>query len=350
MDYSTHMVYATNDSYNEISSSYLGLKSNHLSGHLAPFMQYCIVDINVLDGNMFMCNIDNLPKDDPYYTSYYCGSNYLLGMWYALFVVVFLSFLLTVVVGLYLRCSDWIHNYARNKSYLDKLLDYNYTCFSFLGFSIKYVTGGILNTVHRVWVKLFMFPPASSGAENSSNKYSTNKIHKDVVDVLHLFVCIRRFSLALVLFACILLLPTYTIMRKRASTYMYTYGWSVSIAYMDGSQISAIIFGIWMLLLVFCTVISIIMEKHRIDDNNDSLNHTSSNKSAVSSATQKKYSRSKMLYYYLVKFYLLGFILVDFIVMVIANALYIYITITQSPLYAAICKFIRCMITILVSM
>ena len=336
MDYSTHMVYAVNETSEEISSSYLGLKSNHLSGHLAAFMKECIVGINVLDGNMFMCNIDNLPKDDPYYNSYYCGSNYLLGMWYALFIVIILSVLLTTMVGLLLRCLGWKHRYEQNVTQLEVNWDNNLSCFSYFICSLKYLLNVLVDTLIRVWVKLFMFPPTSSGNENVGNKYSTNKIHKDIVDVLYLFVQIRRFSLALVSFACLILLPTYTVMRKQVSTYMYTYGWSVSIAYLSGRKVSLIIFGLWLLLLIVCTLNSIMVEKYRIDGN-CKVNSTVE-RSNPSSAMQEDLSQNKRLYYYLVKIYLLGFILADFVIMVVANALYIYITITQSPVYAAICK------------
>ena len=199
-------------------------------------------------------------------------------------------------------------------------------------------------TARRVAVKLFRLPDSieKAGVDPSSTrkKYSTKRIHEDITNVIYMFVQMRRLSLFLMLVAFLLFLPCFVVLREYGgSTHTYTYGWYLSLAFLEGSVQGRVVFALWLALLFSIAFLSLHIERQRIE-RKLRLSHRHNHKHGASSAHSpaKAASTSGWFYYVVIKAYLVGFILANCIAMIIANGLYIYVTMTQSPEYVAIGK------------
>ena len=412
------------------SSPFLGLKSNRLSGDIPSFFAE-LDSIDVLSGNLFDCSIDTLPRNDPAFESYWCASMYLYSMWGAVFSVFVLSLAFIVIVGVVLRfCfsediyedATVIFNRIRTLSYINEIdkrdgtdrterasiLSPYMNCIQWICYTMFTFVRGFFVTMGRVFIKVVAFPPGVISTKEKENhtvpidpavpfsfplsnyndklllmgdtastkynkqKYNTNKMHRDIVNVLYLFVTMRRFALFVLIVSVLIFLPTYSLLKVQfdSSTHTYQYGWFFSLAYIQSSQAGGTILVMWSCFMGFVAVLSVFTEARRIyirlfvapssrnvtnttgigsnNSNNvdatlplplrKSTSHRDTIESESTSADYKPKTPTTKNYstYYLVKIYLLVLMLINCLVMVILNGFYIYMQISQTPLVAAV--------------
>jgi hypothetical protein len=212
----------------------LGLSVNRLSGDLPPSITQVssnMSSLNVLAGNAFACNNDDLPSQDPSADSYSCGS-YELYVSSSTWLGFAGTFLLVVVViriilhqspvtvkrsGFYQRMVSW-------SSAISKLLD-------------------------ELTVKKNEVSPTSSVIR----RY---RLIKETVTFLLL---IRYFTQIVVFGGSILFciaLPIYIGLHPISSIVTYDYGYVTSIAYLHDVQ-PVIFVGIFLLLLLMITIYAV---------------------------------------------------------------------------------------------
>lgn len=367
MNYTATMVDMETPNYST-QKHYLGLKANRLSGPIPGFLQYVGIEIDVLAGNMFACDFDELPRKDNEYYHYWCGSLQLTSSWFNILSVVLVSALFLVMVSLIIRhcrCCFGEGSNGLNEEGDIFVQGRKTGCFSLISSVFVAFYETVPTTVARVTKKLLQFPPHRSNSNTpggsevggdlsagdagaaattqADSKYDTGKIHKDVVNVLYLFVYMRRFSVFMVIIGFVLMLPTYCIIKNassnnngQGSTHVYQYGWVPSLAYIGGRGEGFTVLVLWSFLMVIITCLCLVMEKARVDKGLLSTGTAAASTTVSSiSAALSSLSTSDQFYYVIVKVYLLFFIVLNCVVMVIANGLYVYINITQSPVYGA---------------
>lgn len=350
----------------------------------------------------------SLPKRDSEYDHYWCGSFQLTTSWLNLVTVVAVSVLLLIIVSLtirYCRCcfgsgsmGSFDDQNGRFQRSLKDLTSGKSTISCAGVCSVVYVAlfETVPATVVRITRKLLQFPPHGNaqrttetlssseetvgvdknydstaehadgmgatdgnagGSSTSCNnfntqvtqpaadsKYDTSKIHKDIVNVLYLFVYMRRFAVLMTVIGFVVMLPAYLIIKHadsndngNGSTHVYQYGWMPSLAYIGGTNEGTGLLVLWSLLMLVVAILCLVMEKARAD--NGLISTPLPTVSSIS-ATLSALSTSDQVYYVIVKFYLLFFIVVNCTAMVLINALYVYVNVTQSPLVGAISLYV----------
>jgi hypothetical protein len=199
----------------------LGLAVNRLSGDLprsiievSPNMS----SLNVLSGNIFACNNDELPSQDPSADSYSCGS-------YELYVSLYIwlsyvgSFLL---VGLVIRL-------------------------------VAYQCQVVMS--HYVWYqRLIAWSAATSTLREDSDLAQAWITRFQLIPETMTFLLLIKFmSQALVCVGVILLciaLPTYIGLHSASSIVTYDYGYMISMSYLHDIQPAIFIGALLLLLLV----------------------------------------------------------------------------------------------------
>lgn len=108
LDLSNNFFYGSLDNaFNTEVDSTVALKANRLSGTLPAFFSN-LKEVKVLEGNMYTCSYfnNNLPKDDPYYSVYSCGSNsvnFSIFLWSTVLFCLIVTFLFIISCGINYR-------------------------------------------------------------------------------------------------------------------------------------------------------------------------------------------------------------------------------------------------------
>lgn len=294
-----------------------------------------------------------------------------------------------------------------------------WTAIKWLCYTAHTFIRGFVVTLGRVFIKVIAFPPgvisssdadvgntsdtiANNNSNNSSNtqekhpfvfplsklndklllmgdtastkynkdKYDTSKMHREIVNVIYLFVTMRRFAVFVLVVSVLIFLPTYSLLKTEfdSSTHTYQYGWFLSLAYLQSAQSGLTILVLWSVFLGSVALLCVFTEARRIyirlfvappskqlvtdehvplplrssmtrresEWNNNPQNRQTLNENpGPKPETTKNYTT-----YYLVKIYLLLLILLNCLFMVILNGIYIFLQFTQTPLVAAISLYV----------
>eukprot|EP01040_Poterioochromonas_malhamensis_P014603 gene14603-16183_t len=213
---------------------YWNITHNRISGSLSSVFENA-EGVNMLEGNLFACSSefgsDLLPKKDPGYSNYFCGSSqldyasYLLAGTSGLLVV----FCMIVMIVGYREC---------------------------LGYFLKQPRAVYerLETLYKRHISLLSIFPVRSGREDRFDKLYRFCVTLEVF----MRVCVRMFILIFVL-----LLPTYLIFYHGDEAnykYDFEYNWVQTSAYLTGRTAGAVLFVFWVLVIV--VFLALVMMSH----------------------------------------------------------------------------------------
>ena len=215
----------------------LSLHGNRLSGEL-PGDFHNAEYINILRGNMFGCLFRNeLPKNDPYVDSFFCGSEEL-----SLSLILPFALLLILLVGRWLPvcvCSTKPISESSSSAASWRKYDIVGMYLMQTWSALKFITGYTLDNPFTLQIP---------GAYGNSLAY-TEIFFQTLYDLCVLSMVV---SLSIVLLS----IPLYTVLKTinngTFKTHQYQYGWIISGAWMEGSEPARAILG---LVVVFmCTL------------------------------------------------------------------------------------------------
>lgn len=226
-------------------NSTVTLEVNQLSGSI-PIQLQSANHINILNGNIFSCeNQDDLPKNDPNYNNYSCGSNTvndLLYSWLAIYVV------LLILLPISLFC---IQRPVKNQS-VKEFGPSNDTANKFqLGMtSADNKATSSLKKLQRnmFWINLQNY------LENLKNLHGLwNKAFDDISQNNKVFselgVCfqqIRSVFMLFSVFSLFILLPIYGGLSSLYKTHEISYAWIISGILLTGETAAIVLFVLFL--------------------------------------------------------------------------------------------------------
>jgi hypothetical protein len=283
----------------------LTLRNNRLSGNLPPFIDP-VVNISVLAGNLFACNLaqSDLPPHDESRENYQCGSNSFNISYY-----VWLSTVLFIVGGGFLAL--WFRN----------------ALIESLG----------LNRVAYYYDKWMHHIEYTSDRDSSVNQHLRH--YKYVM-----YVCAGVCQVSLFCTACIIvvLIPIYTCCSHFYGTHQFEYAWSVSASFLSGPTAMSLLLVSFVVLLALSFVqFTVHIRKYKASVQEffrgSSVEVRRSSRttfarrftSRAHSSAPNDAPRSKVKLRYKILVYLLFFLVNTSVVMGV-NVLYVYVLLYQS--------------------
>ena len=250
------------------------IKSNRLSGNI-PNSFRDANEIDILDGNMFSCDPSGseLPVNDPNKDSYVCGS--------ASANASMLGFTAMVVL-----CG--------------------------FGLLIIFIFSSQLNSVRRRIEEAVILVLPWKRAEQLMKNENVKLLH----------AILRRYRYYLLLLLCLIWIvftPLYLGLKSETdySTHTHQYGWVISLGFLGTSLPGVTIFIIWMLLLPALVIFDIQLSR-RYRNIDAFINSTAAQKISDNPDTAAWRSR-----------YLVCVVLANVIIVVLVNAGYVYVVLTQ---------------------
>ena len=217
-------------SYNKFSGSLLPslyisndatLKINRISGAI-PLSLYNTTDVDVLTGNIFTCNSEQLALlGDKVEDRYVCGSSSFTNAGLTWFTVV-IVIMATIAIS-YISYSDNSNT------------------------SIKRWIANILVLLHEIRIKFI----SSSDLTRVASLLSDLKLPINELQQFNSLCRTIRSAAGLVtgFFVCVHL-PLYCVLSSSFSTYTTTYAWTASAAYLSGAAPGATLFVLYLFTLV----------------------------------------------------------------------------------------------------
>jgi Leucine-rich repeat (LRR) protein len=269
----------------------LYLHVNHFSGIIPPSMT-AIKNINILDGNMFTCNFNSnlLPKYDPEYRSYSCGSdavNLNIYIWLAVITL----FAMFVVYSLYLQAnsSNRSSSSADTISYLEIITELPILCLKYYRYFHSY---------------------CSANDNNKNNIITFQAFNKKTI-----LICVLLCGYML-----IICFPTYCVLSAFYSSFEVKYAWYISPLFLSGIVPATVLsceFLIFIWLAIFC--FSRLYTRGRSSVNNEKQRNDSNERSFNST----RLSLLKICIYFLTGFS-------NLVVMILLDILYVFIVINYN--------------------
>jgi hypothetical protein len=201
----------------------LGLAVNRLSGELPNSITEIISNLrslNVLAGNIFACNNNDLPAQDPSADSYSCGSYELDVSSYTCLIFVGTCTLIGIIVRMVAYRYDDIVSRFR---FYQQLLAWS------ADISQLFDKDKSSNKISQTWITRFQLLP-------------------ETMTFLVLIHCASRAIFYISLTLICIALPTYIGLHPASSIVTYDYGHIISIAYLHGIQ-PVIFIGVLQLVL-----------------------------------------------------------------------------------------------------
>ena len=229
----------------------VNLQVNELSGTV-PSVLWDLNSVNVLEGNLFSCNSDrsNIPKKDPNYQSYNCGSdatNYALVTFIAGgCIAVFLTWLTTST----LLSQTRQQSYSPSKSYLIRWWDKYYESLFDDATVEDPTTGEQRVTIQKrgsMFQRIFSF--------SSNDKFLQPNLDDELTSVergLKMETVLRKITSMNVLvsgYVVTVALIVYSVLSIYYTTYTFTYLWTVTSVYMGGIVPAVVVFFLFIFLL-----------------------------------------------------------------------------------------------------
>jgi hypothetical protein len=247
------------------SNAQLRLDQNRLSGKL-PLLFKNAEDVNILNGNLFACDDKSLPAHDPQFGNYICGSQE-----YDRSLIVF-GCLIGSLVGLVLIMSFGLLAKTCCEVVVSKLSQWFHALHyaTFFIFSLSR-----FETVLRTEDPFLDFFTATGRCNNSNisralqqwsemeavagRYFDVDSLRRipNVFKFLSVLTFMRRISVMVAVIALVTCLPTYMILYTinpnnytEYSTHEQRYGWITTVTFLRGILPAAILFSLWLLILV----------------------------------------------------------------------------------------------------
>lgn len=219
-------------------STHISLQENRLSGMIPSIFKTTPLgeELNILQGNMLSCSFDKkeLPKNDPNYETYTCGSNivnYTLYLWLMVFLFALgVGFVWRVIRQIRLSSGEEGRQTLRTKGNI------------------------LVKSIYQRFTTLFI--------DNSSQRYQS--VGLATLSFLNYTLQIRRFSLVILLFIFVILLPIYAALGVFYRTYDERYAWTISATFLSGTQATIVLMVFFSIFIVFSIIIVHIMFKHSV--------------------------------------------------------------------------------------
>jgi hypothetical protein len=279
----------------------LNLYVNHLSGSIPSGLK-TMENLNILQGNLFACASslsakNDLPSSDPSANTYDCGSNLANESLYAyciLFSVIIVWILVTFILFKYsesrvLKRFPWIERTKQRILRKSKLF--------------------------REW----------------SDTLSMEMIRSPALSLtIHRFRTILSYVRWITLFTVIVFLPVFGVLSFFASTYTYKYAWTISSAFLSGTNAGIVlsVFFILYLFFVYYLLDDFFSDKNIEDENGKEGTKEKSINGKIQFEEEKelkdepeKTEKEKVSYYHIMLWCFVGFL--DIILMIVVNVLYI---------------------------
>lgn len=233
-----HMNYSAMSNPEEADSALVAVESNRLSGRIPELFMDSDATVNICAGNLFECEHNRLPKNDPDADHYECGSEQLDQsiIAFAAFFAVFLMLSLVQKFKL-LRCISW------NKR------------------GDKYIGHGDVNHLDvyilRPLRMFIMWNYDSRTGQESLDQLSFS-----------LWKFCRYCLFATVLIVCVLL-PVIILIKlidnEKYSTHTYQYSWVISLAFVAKDTAAVAIASAWIGLILLVTLFEYFSNNTRED-------------------------------------------------------------------------------------
>eukprot|EP01031_Cornospumella_fuschlensis_P027785 gene27785-33559_t len=194
------------------------LQINRLSG-VVPNSLRNASDIKLLDGNIFSCdfNRDELPKHDPKYDTYVCGSDGVDGSLYAWLGLCSLLLVISLIV----------------------LID---VCFR-QRMSLYRVLLCCKDTLQSSLAMLRI--------QDDNTTINGERVFSPVFRLAVFFTEVRKLSLFIAAYILLVLMPMYIALSKNTKTYDNEYGWQISAILLAGNTATVMLFiGYCVLMLI----------------------------------------------------------------------------------------------------
>eukprot|EP01040_Poterioochromonas_malhamensis_P000223 gene223-234_t len=202
-------------------SADISLQENRISGTIPSIFKTTPLgeQLNILQGNMLSCSFEKkeLPKNDPNYETYTCGSNivnYSLYLW-------LMTLLFALGGGIVWRVIKKIRLSSGEEEHQTTRKEINV----------------LVKRIYERFTTLFI--------DNSSERYQS--VGPGTLSFLNYTLQMRRFSLVILLFIFVILLPTYAALGVFYRTYDERYAWTISATFLSGTEATIV-------LLVFFSV------------------------------------------------------------------------------------------------
>jgi uncharacterized membrane protein affecting hemolysin expression len=222
------------------------LQVNRLSGNL-PLSFVNVTQINILEGNMFGCNYftrKNLPKHDPAYESYQCGSDFTntsLYIW-----LILLSLLLLTYSLIYL----WRSRNSRREVMKNQFL--------------------LLQRKFMEWSKLIASSSSSSLLYHTLINTTETKLSIIEIQFPSLFVCQKiniiylQFVVGIIGYIIVVMSPIYILLGCYYSMFSHVYIWIISSIYLTGEIPAIILLSFYILMVILVLfMIQYIQQQHQ---------------------------------------------------------------------------------------
>ncbi len=259
------------------------LEVNRLSGQIPTTLVQSTADINILNGNIFTCNLlgTDLPKHDPEVNSYSCGSdnaNNVLYAWIGTIVCILF------VVLLYMRL------------------------FSKMSLSLR----GMFSEVKGKWTTW-----------KAALRRDENRVNLTRLSIY--FSEVRQGTLRLTAYCVLILIPVYSLLKLSRSSYTIEYAWRISAMLMNGRTAAVVLFVALMLFaLLYVIVLKEIVRKLNVRMPKDI-----SRKSLPQITVRNLQAIERILVYSLVFFF-------DLVLMLLADFSYVFVVISYDTLVATL--------------
>jgi hypothetical protein len=283
----------------------LNLYVNHLSGSIPSGLK-TMTNLNILQGNLFACASslsakNDLPSSDPSANTYDCGSNLANESLYAYCILFSVIVVLVIVTVILFKYSD--------KGVLKKFL-------------------WIEQTKQRILRKSKLF-------REWSDSLSVEMIRSPSLSLtIHRFRTILSYVRWITLFTVIVFLPVYGVLSFFASTYTYKYAWTISSAFLSGTNAGIVlsVFFILYLFFIYYLLDDFFSDKDNEDKNgkdvpkeisrNGTIQFKEEEKTEIGVKDEhEKTEKEKVSYYHIMLWCFVGFL--DIILMIVVNVLYI---------------------------
>jgi len=328
-DYMTNYDLTTGD-----NATTLYLDSNRLSGNIPAQFQDA-VSINVLTGNLFECNWmqSDLPVNDPEANKYSCGTHVL---YVSLSAVIFA--LVVGVVIVFVVSSHQASKQGRDRT-------------STGPYSMKSVSAG--SSVSSRFSALFV--PVTSLAqtvrESVAQRPFANTMDSAPQTKLLMYVlqATRGISGSVTVVTLCVLLPLYLLLKLTStqySTHTYNYGWVMSVAFLKGPVPAALVMIFWCILLfgLYVAIVEVEALRSLTKESSSDDRGTFSVRGTLAmiigtdgdADTGVAEEEAQLSNWRVVSWRSVFAYCINFVVVVIANAIYVYVSLTQNDAMALV--------------
>jgi hypothetical protein len=257
------------------SESLVHLRNNRLSGFIPDSLK-CLTHIEILDGNIFSCFLDNekhLPRHDPKFEDYSCGSDATNAFVYLWLCCLFCFCLLLFITFKVNKPTN--NNESKSNRFVKCYQDFRKFVWQLHVWRTTFITiySQLYHQIENENAFNNVFPISNltrerQGSDSSStssddslsmqrrnSKMTKEKaIFKNGLLLLYLLnQKLRFFCLVLTIMVVLLYMPVFTTLSSLFPVYEFQYAWVISPLYLTG-EISGILLTVLLLFFLFVVI------------------------------------------------------------------------------------------------